>query len=319
MDKPHGEPFESPEAFSLFGEPLHRSPIRLWLPSEEEAYREKMQELEENREKALHDYLADPDDPEKLLWLGRRTGILGRFNEAAVIYGEGIRRWSEDPRFYRFRGHRFAILRRIDLAINDFKRAAELIEGRPDEPELYASGGPSKDKMGVASFNWNVYYHQGFTYFAAGMLEEAAEAYRWCMEAADNLESRIATSHWLYMVLIRLGLRHEAEMLLEEVEPGLSLVEVGDYYQTLLMYKGHFTPEAVLDGARAEGLVRFITRAQAVGNLYLAEGRKREAVKMFMEVHATGQWTAGVHLLAEAELLRLGVTSRVPLETCPPP
>ncbi|MFH2111534.1 MAG: hypothetical protein ABIJ47_09790 [Candidatus Bathyarchaeota archaeon] len=308
MDKPRGEPFESPEAFSLFGEPLHRSPIRLWLPSEEEAYREKMRELEENREKALRDYLADPDAPEKLLWLGRRTGILGRFNEAAVIYGEGVRRWPEDPRFYRFRGHRFAILRRIDLAINDFRRAVELIEGRPDEPELYASGGPSKDKMGVASFNWNVYYHQGFTYFAAGMLEEAAEAYRRCMEASDNLESRIATGHWLYMVLIRLGLRYEAELLLEEVEPGLSLVEVGDYYQTLLMYKGHFTPEAVLGDARAEGPVRFVTRAQAVGNLYLAEGRKSEAVKVFREVHATGQWTAGVHLLAEAELLRLGVT-----------
>lgn len=297
----------APETFSLFGEPLYRMPIVLWLPTEPEAYAEKIRELETNYEKALSEYRSDPDDPEKLLWLGRRTGILGNFNRAAALYSWGVERWPEDPRFYRFRGHRFAILRRLDLAMRDFALASELIEGRSDEPELYASGGPSEDRMGVSSFNWNVYYHQGFTYFAAGRLEDAADAYWRCMDWADNVESRIAASHWLYMVLSRLGRWEKAERLIASVEPGLKLVEVVDYYETLLTYKGEMPPEELLAKARRAGPVRYMTRAQAMGSLYQARNEIDKAVQVYRDIHATGRWTGGVHLMAEAELLRLGV------------
>jgi tetratricopeptide (TPR) repeat protein len=296
------------ETFSLFGEPLHSSPIRLWLPDDEEAYSEKLNELQQKYDESLREYLEDPDDPERIIWLGRRTGILGRFMEAASIYSTGIDKYPNDPRFYRFRGHRFVILRRIDLAIRDFERAAELIDGRPDEPELYASGGPSRDKLGVSGFHWNVWYHLGFTYFVAGRLEDAARAYYRCLGVSDKRESVIAASHWLYMVLIRLGRHEEAEGLLEEIESGLSVVEVGDYYETLLMYKGETTTEALLEKARGEGPLRLLTRGQAIGNLYLSQGETGRAVEVFREILSTGEWTAGVYLLAEAELKRLGLT-----------
>ncbi|HUS78329.1 MAG TPA: tetratricopeptide repeat protein [Patescibacteria group bacterium] len=304
------DPFvRAPEAFSLFGEPLYRSPIRLWLPSDEEGYQRKMRELEENLKAARKEYAENPEDPERLLWLGRRTGILGDFRKAAAIYSFGVEKWPNDPRFYRFRGHRFVILRLVDLAITDFERAAELIKGKPDEPELYASGGPNRDKMGVSSFHWNVWYHLGFTYLVAGRFEEAAEAYRRCMEVSDNPESVIATSHWLHMTLIRLGRWDEAEELLQKVKPNMELVEVGDYYETLLMQKGFLTPEELLEKARSEGPVRFMTRAQAVGNLYLAKGETEKVVEVFSEILSTGEWTGGVFLLAEAELRRQGRSS----------
>jgi len=302
------KPPAAPETFSLFGEPLNKSPILLWLPSDPEKYQEKLRELENNYSRAFFDYEKDQNNPEKLLWLGRRTGILGNFMEAAALYSKGVEKWPDDPRFYRFRGHRFVILRRLELAIRDFERAAELIKDRPDEPELYASGGKSEDKMGVASFNWNVYYHQGFTYYAAGMYEKALEAYLDCMEAADNFESRVATSHWLYMPLIRLGRWSEAEKLLEPIEPDMKLTEVGDYYETLLMYKGYSTPEELLDKARDEGTVRFMTRGQAIGNLYMAKGETEKAVEVYREILRNGSWTGGVFLCAEAELKRLGLS-----------
>ena len=297
----------APETFSLFGEPLYKSPIMLWLPTNPETYQAKLKELEDKYLKALDEYRNDLDDPEKLLWVGRRTGIIGNFMEAAALYSKGIEKWPDDPRFYRFRGHRFVILRRFDLAIRDFERAVELIRDRPDEPELYASGGRSEDKMGVSSFNWNVYYHQGFTYFAAGLYEKAVKAYRDCMDAADNLESQVATSHWLYMTLIRLGRWGEAEELLEIIEPDMRLIEVGDYYETLLMYKGYSTPEALLEKARGEGAVRFMTRAQAIGNLYMVRGETEKAVEVYREILRNGNWTGGVYLCAEAELKRLGL------------
>jgi tetratricopeptide (TPR) repeat protein len=301
---------DAPETFSLYGEPLYKSPILLWLPTEPTAYQVKLKELKDNLHKAKEEYRQDPDDPEKLLWVGRRTGILGNFMEAAALYSNGVEKWADDPRFYRFRGHRFVILRRIDLAISDFEKAAELIRGRPDEPELYASGGKSENKMGVASFNWNVYYHQGFTYYAAGLYEKAVQAYRDCMDAADNLESKIATTHWLYMPLIRLGRWNEAERLLEIVEPDMELVEVGDYYETLLMYKGYTTPEKLLEKARNEGTVRFMTRAQAIGNLYMAKGEREKAVEVYREILRDGSWTGGVYLCAECELSRHGLAPR---------
>jgi tetratricopeptide (TPR) repeat protein len=296
------------ETFSLFGEPLHPSPIRLWLPDDEEAYREKLRELQQKYDESLREYLEDPDDPERIIWLGRCTGILGRFMEAASIYSTGIEKHPDDPRFYRFRGHRFVILRRIDLALRDFERAAELIEGRPDEPELYASGGPSEDKLGVSGFHWNVWYHLGFTYFVAGRLEDAVRAYERCMEVSDTKDSIIAATHWLCMVLFRLGRHEEAEGLLESIKAGLPVVEVGDYYETLLMYKGETTPEGLLEKARGEGPLRLLTRGQAVGNLYLSRGETGRAAEVFRETLETGEWTAGVYLLAEAELKRLGLT-----------
>ncbi len=298
---------EPPETFSLYGEPLYKSPILLWLPTDPDKYEAKLQELEHNYSRAFFDYEKDQENPEKLLWLGRRTGILGNFLEAAALYSRGVEKWPDDPRFYRFRGHRFVILRRIELAIRDFEKTVELIHDRPDEPELYASGGKREDKMGVSSFNWNVYYHQGFTYYAAGLYEKAVKAYKDCMMAADNLESRVATSHWLYMSLIRLGRWKEAEKLLEPIEPNIALIEVGDYYETLLMYKGYTTPEELLEKARSEGTVRFMTRAQAIGNLYWARGEIMKAIEIYREIIRNGSWTGGVYLCAEAELNRLSV------------
>jgi tetratricopeptide (TPR) repeat protein len=296
-----------PETFSLFGKPLTKSPIVLWLPADPNKYQEKIRELEDNYNKALLDYYDDPENPENLLWLGRRTGILGNFMQAAALYSIGVEKWPNDPRFLRFRGHRFIILRRFELAIRDFERAAKLIIDRPDEPELYASGGPSEDKMGISSFNWNVYYHQGFTYYASGLYEKAVNAYRNCMKVADNIESKVATSHWLYMPLIRLGRWREAEELLGIIEPNMQLVEVGDYYETLLMYKGYNTSEGLLDKARKEGKLRFMTRAQAIGNLFMSQGEADKAVKVYHEILQYGNWTGGVYLCAEAELKRLGV------------
>lgn len=300
----------TPETFSLFGEPLHRRPIRLWLPTDEEAYEAKLRQLEEDYLTSLREYTEDPNEPERIIWLERRTGILGRFMEAVTIYSQGIENFPTDPRFPRYRGHRFAILRRLDLAIRDLERAAELVEGRPDEPEFYASGGPSEDKLGVSSFNWNVWYHLGFAYFAAGRFGDSVRAYRRCMEAGDNLESVVATSHWLYMALLRHGDPSGAAELLEGIEPGLELVEVGDYYETLLMYKGEATPEALLAKARSEGPVRFITRGQAVGNLYMSRGETGRASEVFREILGTGEWSAGVHLIAESELRRLGESQK---------
>ena len=206
-----------PETYSLLGEPLYPTPVKLWLPADPQLFKAKLLELAEKKESAHREMIEEPDNPDKVLWYARRTEILGNFNEACAVYTDGGKRWPDNPRFPRFRGHRFAILRRLDLAVVDLERASRLIDGRPDEPEVYASGGPSGEKLGFSSFHWNVWYHLGFARFASGDFGGAVEAYRRCMDVSDVRESTIATTHWLYMPLIRLKRWGEAAKLLEGI------------------------------------------------------------------------------------------------------
>jgi pentatricopeptide repeat protein len=295
-----------PETYSLYGEPLFKSPIMLWLPEEPEAYEAKIKDLNNDYLEAKKEYAANQDDPEKLLWFARKTEILGNFMESTGLYSVGIKKWPDNSQFYRFRGHRFALLRRLDLAIADFNKAAELIEGKEDIPEVYASG-PNPDKLGISSFNWNVYYHQGFTYIAAGMFKEAEEAYWKCFDNIDVVESTVSTTHWIIMALLRQGKKDKVQELLDKIELDMSLVEVGAYYDTLKMYKGVYTPDELLDMYREKGGVSFMVPAQAIANMYLAEGKTEKAVELYKELHEKGNWTGGVHLIAEAELKALGV------------
>ena len=133
-------------------------------------------------ERAIQDYLLASNDAGKLLWYARKTEILGNFTEAVAPYTEEIKRWPDNPRFPRFRG-----------------------QGHTDETELYASSGPRKDKMGFSSFHRNVWYHLGFSHFSTGNHMESVDAYQRCMKYCDTKESVVATSHWIYMFLLRLG------------------------------------------------------------------------------------------------------------------
>jgi len=69
-----------PEAFSLYGEPLFRSPLRP----------ERKEQQEEEYRDALEEYRKDPTKIENIIMLGRRTAYLGHHREANGIYSYGI-------------------------------------------------------------------------------------------------------------------------------------------------------------------------------------------------------------------------------------
>ena len=52
-------------------------------------------------------YFDNQDDPESLIWYGRRIAYLGYFKEAIKIFTLGIETYPKDARFYRHRGHRY--------------------------------------------------------------------------------------------------------------------------------------------------------------------------------------------------------------------
>ena len=279
------------EATSLLGEPLTRPEI----PDEtRERYERALAE-------ARRRYEADSTDADAIIWLGRRTAYLGRFREALDIYARGIRLHPDDARLYRHSGHRYITIRRFDRAIADLERAASLVAGRPDEIE--PDGLPNARNIPTSTLQSNIWYHLGLAHYLKGDFERALDAYRECMKVSTNPDMLVATSHWLYMTLRRLGRDGEAARVLEPIERELDVIENGAYHRLLLMYKGEIPVDSLLHST-SSGALDDVTAAYGVGNWYLYNGQPARAREIFQRVVRTGNWAAFGSIAAEAELAR---------------
>jgi tetratricopeptide (TPR) repeat protein len=278
------------EAISLLGDSLRRPA----LAPEAEA------RLLAQLDSARRAYEADSTSADALIWLGRRTAYLGRYRDAIAIYTDGIRKHANDPRLYRHRGHRYITLRRLNDAVADFRRAAELIHGKPDEVE--PDGQPNAQNIPTSTLQSNIWYHYGLALYLQGDFAKALEAYLECMKVSKNPDMLVATSHWLYMTLRRLGQEAEAAEVLEPITRDVEVIENGEYHRLLLMYKGEIPSDSLL--GTEEATIGGVTAAYGVGNWHLYNGRPAEAEAVFRRIVATGTWAAFGYIGAEAELAR---------------
>ncbi|MEO8449118.1 MAG: tetratricopeptide repeat protein [Gemmatimonadota bacterium] len=251
---------------------------------------------------AVRAYRNTPNDPDSIIWLGRRTAYLGRFREAIDIYSKGIARHPTDARLYRHRGHRYLTVRKIDRAIADFSKAAELTSGKPDEVE--PDGLPNARNIPVGTLQSNIRYHLGLGHYLKGHFDEAAKWFRRDVDAAVNPDMVVASSHWLYMALRRLGRTGEAEAVLAPISRDMPIIENGSYHRLLLFYKGELTAEQ-LAGSGA-GDLEDVTVSYGLGNWNLYSGRISEARRILARILASDQWPAFGYLAAEAEVARAG-------------
>lgn len=281
---------ETPEAFSLFGEPLNQQPPRPEVVEKQKALYNK----------ALTDWEKKPEDAEAVIWLGRRTAYLGRIREAAAIFSQGIEAHPNDPRMHRHRGHRFISLRLFDQAIDDLERAAELIEGTADEIE--PDGIPNERNQPVSSLHFNVWYHLGLAYYLVGDYESALSCYEECLKVSEIPDKLVATTHWTYMTLRLLERNDEAEKLLAPITEEMDIVENQHYHRLLLMYKGILNPDEVMKDARSQGPLAVATVGYGVGNWYLYNDSVEKAVEMYNEILDTGGWAGFGYIAAEADL-----------------
>ncbi|MCW4049850.1 MAG: tetratricopeptide repeat protein [Candidatus Bathyarchaeota archaeon] len=285
-----------PEAFSLFGEPLYRLPLRP----------EVFEQQEKLYVEALKNWEADPEDPNNIIWLGRRTAYLGRYREAIAIFTHGIEKHPKDPKFPRHRGHRFITIRHFERAVEDFEKAEELMLKKPDEIE--PDGLPNPRDIPVSTLYFNVYYHLALGHYLLGDFEKALDAYLKCLKVSDIDDKYVATAHWTYMTRRILGDKAEAEKLLPRVTPEMDIIENHHYHSCLLMYKGEKTPEKLIEEACVEGALGLVTTGYGVANWYNYNGEKDKAVEILREIVALEGWAGFGYLAAEADLKRLGVS-----------
>lgn len=252
---------------------------------------------------ARKDFEKNPRSAEALIWLGRRTAYLGRYKDAIKIYTDGIKQFPSDARIYRHRGHRLITLRCFDAAIYDFRKAAQLVRGKPDEIE--PDGLPNARNIPTSTLQSNIWYHLGLAYYLKGDFQRALGAYREAEKVSKNPDMLVATTHWLYMTLRRLGREADARKTLAAIKDDLELIENADYYKMLMVYKGKLkAAEVWKEISQDSGNLSNATLGYGIGNWFLYNGERAEAEKIFTQVTAGNQWASFGFIAAESELKR---------------
>lgn len=287
---PNAQLPDSAEAVSLLGEPLYRPALPAATRA---AYEQRLAEARQAYDRA-------PGDADSIIWLGRRTAYLGRYREAIAIFTEGIAKHPNDARMYRHRGHRYITVRELDKAIADLARAAALIAGRPDEIE--PDGIPNALNIPTSTLQSNIWYHLGLAHYLNGDFARALGAYRAAMRVSTNPDMLVATSHWLYMTLRRLGRDDEARAVLGPVSRDMAVIENDAYHRLLLLYKGELPADSLAPSGTDP--LNDASTGYGVGNWHLYNGRRREAMDVFRRVLHGGNWPAFGYVAAEAEVAR---------------
>ncbi len=281
---------EGAQTYSQLGDTLYTQEID---SKTEQVYRD-------NLATAVSEYRTDPEDPDNLIWLGRRTAYLGQYREALEIFTEGVFKHSEDPRMYRHRGHRYLTLRMFDRAIQDFEIAVLLMRNMDDEIE--PDGLPNALNQPTSTLKSNVWYHLGLANYVQEKYDVAIDAYENALELDLTEDMRIATLYWYYMALKRNGNDEKAGKVIEDISPDIEIIENETYLNLLLVFNGVFQPQHLME--TSEDALQNATLGYGIGNWHYMNGREERAYNIWQEVYNGGNWPAFGYIAAEAELAR---------------
>jgi hypothetical protein len=256
-------------------------------------------------EKALADFRRDSSNADNIIWLGRRQAYLGEYEKAIAIFSRGIELHPSDARLYRHRGHRYLTLRCFDKAIDDFKEAAKLTRGKPDEIE--PDGLPNAKNIPTSTLQSNIWYHLGLAYFIKADYKKALKAYKECITVSTNKDMYVATANWLNLAYRKFKKYPEAMALYGNVPQG-ELIENKDYLLLLEMYNQKRLEKEVDEYAArilpADRSIASATLQFGIGYYCLLYGYKEKAKEYFANAMASGQWSSFGYIAAEAELAR---------------
>ncbi|MEE8155976.1 MAG: tetratricopeptide repeat protein [Phycisphaerales bacterium] len=242
----------------------------------------------------------DPSE-KNTVWAGRRLAYLGKYRDAILTFSDGLAQYPVSYKLLRHRGHRFITLRQLDGAIRDLSRAAELIDGVPDEIE--PDGMPNDKNIPRSTTHTNIYYHLGLAHYLKGDFEQSADVYRKCLELSKNDDMRCAAAYWLYLSLRRSNDTDGALVVLDPIDDDMDIIENFAYHKLLLLYKGEVTVSDLLGSAEA-GSIEDATLGYGIAVWHLVNGETDMAYKLFEQIVEGPMWPAFGHTAAEAELAR---------------
>jgi hypothetical protein len=113
----------------------------------------------------------------------------------------------------------------------------------------------------------------------------------------------VATKHWLYMTLRRLGKNREAQNAVADVRDNLDIIENEDYYKLIKLYQGKMKPEDLIPNDNQS--LSSASVGYGIGNWYLYNGDREKAEKIFRRITNGNQWASFGFIASEIELLRI--------------
>src|SRR6185312_7499418 len=218
----------------------------------------------------------------------------GDFQEAIRIFTEGARKFPQDARILRHRGHRYISTRQFDKAVADFQKAYALIAVKKDEIE--PDGAPNARNIPLTTLGSNIRYHLGLAYYLKHDWKNALRFYGEEVKLADNDDRRIAADYWYYQILRRMGDDKGAASFLKTVPEHPDLIENETYWRALRLDKGEITEDGANDPAG-------VAVAYGVANYHLINGDKAGALeRMNAIVDDTAGWAGFGTIAAESDL-----------------
>jgi tetratricopeptide (TPR) repeat protein len=284
---------ETPEGFSLFGEPLY-NPVSYPDPEHKQLVKFR---------KAYEEWENDQEDRQKILWLGRQHAYIGKYRDAIHIFTEALKKFPDDPEFLRHRAHRYLSLRMFDYSIADSEKAVDLMLEKPDFME--PSGLAGAEETTEYTFYTNTYYHLGLAYMMKGDLLNARKAFDDLLDVGVNDDHVIMSVYWNYIILKRLGYEPEAKEVLQYVKPDMKCPVSGGYYECLKMYKGEINPEDIIGDKGDDDQLSLVTSGFGVANEYKFRGDYNKYVEILEKVVASNAWSGFGYLSAEVDLKKI--------------
>ena len=272
-------------------------------------------------------------DFQRTILAAKLRSYLNQHAEAVRALSEGIERNPDTPHLYRHRGHFKISQRQFEEAIPDFERAVELMKGMDDEIEYYQAelademerlllDQPAEllteptpiteetlaDLADVykGTLKSSAWYHFALAHYLLGNFGVAADHYRKTLEHCVDDDMRVATTDWLYMSLRRAGREDEARELLDATDTDMHINEPS-YHRRMRMYKGELRPEDLL-APDADDRRTIATQGYGVGNWYLCNGDRDQALDVFRRVIENGQPAAFGYMASEVDLARLNAS-----------
>jgi tetratricopeptide (TPR) repeat protein len=261
------------------------------------------QKMEADLANALKRLESNPKDLDVLIWAGRRTAYLGKYQQSLDYFSKAIALHPGAAAPFRHRGHRYITLRCFDKAIYDFERAVALTNGLPDEVE--PDGMPNEQNIPTSTLQSNIWYHLGLAHYLKGDFDKAVESYKVCLSVSRNPDMYMATANWYYLALLRSGKKAAAANFLASIDTSVTLIENHVYMRLIKLHQAGHVPADPLVFLQQEAGLEGVTYAYGLGAFLLTRGEKEKARQVFRHIVQLQQWGAFGYIAAEEEMKRL--------------
>lgn len=254
-----------------------------------------------NLSSAKNSYDIAPLNADAIIWYGRRLAYTGDYLAAIEVYSEGIGVHSRDARMYRHRGHRYLSIREFDKAIEDFEKAASLIQDQ--ENHIEADGLPNAMNIPLTTTHGNIWYHLGLAYYLKQDWPKALAAFRRGYALGGNDDNLVSTGHWIYMIHRRMGNAEAATAALSDINRDMTIIENMSYHELCLLYREEISIDEMMAANGDDPSNAAV--AYGIANYYYYNGNREKSDQMLRSILEGSSWASFGYIAAEADIANL--------------